>query len=159
MLRSKIRIVFFLLLVIPATAAPGPGKQEKVQSSPNPSVEKVDEWVAKAISKFQDKSLAELRKLSTLKKEVKSKEPFHDGESQNKQDYIKLEFEGLTIGGFPSKDSFLLQEVVITSPKWQIPDGIAIGDDASIIPSVFGLSLIVRPYHFRSPCVREEAHR
>lgn len=141
MFRSTIRIIFLLLLTISATAAPGTSKSGKVQDSPKPPVEKVDEWVAKAISEFQEKSLAELRKIPNLKKETKSKEAFHDGESHNKQDYIRLEFEGLIIGGFLSKDSFLLQEVIITSANWQIPDGVAIGGDPSIVPSVFGLPM------------------
>jgi len=89
---------------------------------------------------FEGKSLADLRKLARLKREAKSKRPFYDGDSNSRQNYLTLEFDGLIIGGFPSKESFLIEEITITTAAWPVPNGLLVGSDATAVPTIFGFS-------------------
>ncbi|WP_243285852.1 hypothetical protein [Geothrix terrae] len=123
-----------------ACSVPQAKSLKSMITKPGPSVEQVDDWVTKATALFEGKSLADLRKLAKLKRETKSKRPFYDGDSNSLQDYLTLEFDGLTIGGFPSKGSFLIEEVSITSSAWPVLDGLVVGSDASVVPTIFGFS-------------------
>ncbi len=100
---------------------------------------KVDEWVWDAALFARNKSIQELRKLAPVVRESTTKRVDQGQEGKHTVSIHSIYFDGLVIRGIMDGEKFILDEIEITSPRWQVPNGLNVGSRGNLVPPVFGL--------------------
>ena len=130
-------------------------KAKRPSQSPNSPASKsegdliarVDSWVWDAALFARDKSLVDLRKLAPVIREASFTRTEKSDEGERVIVLRTLQYDGLEITGVVDGDKFILDGIVITNPRWQVPNGLNVGTPGNQVPPVFGLP----PRDLKSP--------
>ena len=101
-------------------------------------------------------SLAEFRLLGPILRE-RHKEENNPYDSNRKNEFVELVFDGLEIYGRLENKEFLPIRVKITSQKWKVLDGLDVGTNAERIRKTLGMptkqSPVIEEYCGETECV------